>query len=79
MKPHRRGEPLTEEARRWYRKIGSMGGQAGKGTQLRREINRRASLIRWSAVKQAKANEETELRKIFTRRFSEPMPKIGLK
>lgn|SRR5215469_2898386 len=44
-------DSCPENVRRWYRAIGSKGGQAGKGTELRREIARRSARKRWDAVK----------------------------
>lgn len=35
----------------WYKVIGARGGRAGKGTALRRELNRRAARIRWAKRK----------------------------
>jgi hypothetical protein len=48
--------------RKWYRKIGALGGAAGKGTERRRELMRRNIRIRWRT-------ERAELRKIFGRRI----------
>lgn len=72
---------IPESVRRWYRRIGAKGGQAGKGTELRRELMRRNARKRWDKVKKAKANEEVQLRKIFTRKAaaSGGLPAIGLK
>jgi hypothetical protein len=36
--------------REYLAQIGRKGGRAGKGTELRRELNRRASLIRWGKL-----------------------------
>ena len=40
-----------ESVRRWYRSIGSKGGQAGKGTEKRRTVARKAAKKRWSAIR----------------------------
>jgi len=55
---------IPEAVRRWYKKIGAKGGQAGKGTEKRRELMRQNARKRWAAYKQAKKNEEAQLRKI---------------
>ena len=68
---------IPESIRRWYRKIGAKGGQAGKGTEVRRELMRRNAHLRWDAVKRAKAREEEQLRKIFVR--VPRMPRVGFK
>lgn len=52
-----------EVVSKWYQKIGAMGGKAGKGTRLRRELNRRAAQIRWAKAKNSAATEgETNAR-----------------
>lgn len=72
---------IPESVRRWYRRIGAKGGQAGKGTELRKEIMRNNARKRWAAVKKAKANDKAELRKIFVGvpRTVPDMPKVGFK
>jgi hypothetical protein len=71
---------IPESVRRWYRRIGAMGGKAGKGKPERRELMRRAINIRWARVKKAKAAEKKELKKIFVRKPGAPeMPAIGFK
>jgi hypothetical protein len=39
--------------RRWYQSIGSKGGQAGKGTERRREVGRISAKKRWAKIKAA--------------------------
>jgi hypothetical protein len=38
---------IHEEVREYMRRIGSKGGKAGKGTELRRKLNKIAAEIRW--------------------------------
>jgi len=68
---------IPEAVRRWYRQIGSKGGQAGKGTEKRRELMRQNANKRWKAHRQAQAKEAAELKKILL-----PVPAappVGLK
>jgi hypothetical protein len=55
--------PMNERMRRWYRSIGSKGGQAGKGTEKRRELMRQNAYKRWAKEREQKAIEAAELRK----------------
>jgi hypothetical protein len=58
---------LSPAIRKWYRRIGTLGGAAGKGTPLRRQLNRQNIRIRWSAVRKAARAERRELRKLLGR------------
>lgn len=40
-----------EAVRRWYRSIGSKGGQAGKGSEARREVGRASAKKRWAKIR----------------------------
>lgn len=40
-----------EAVRRWYRAIGSKGGQAGKGTEERKRLSRQNAKKRWDKVR----------------------------
>lgn len=42
---------ITESVRRYMQSIGSKGGQAGKGSEIRREIGRRIARARWAAIR----------------------------
>jgi hypothetical protein len=55
---------VPETVRRWYRKIGAKGGQAGKGTDIRRELMRANARKRWAREKARKAKEKAELSRI---------------
>jgi len=69
--------PMSEDLRRWYRKIGARGGQAGKGTEERREIMRKNAHIRWNKWRKAKAAEEAKVEKLLSR--PAPPPAVGFK
>jgi len=58
--------PIPPQVRRWYRKIGAMGGQAGRGTETRRELMRANAYKRWAKHRVAQAVEAKALKKIFT-------------
>jgi len=49
--PTKTNEDCPPSVRRYFQRIGSMGGQAGKGTELRKEISRRNAKKRWAMVK----------------------------
>lgn len=72
---------IPESVRRWYRRIGAKGGQAGKGTEIRKNLMRQNALKRWAAVKKAKANEKEQLRNIFVGipKSVPDMPRVGFK
>jgi hypothetical protein len=56
---------MPEAVRRWYQKIGAMGGQAGKGTETRRELMRRNAHIRWNKYRKTLAKEmQTKIKKL---------------
>jgi hypothetical protein len=44
-------DDLHPAVRKFLGKIGAKGGKAGKGTERRRELNRRAAQIRWQAYR----------------------------
>lgn len=50
MKKEELKSACPEAVRRWYRSIGSKGGQAGKGSALRKEISRQNARKRWAKV-----------------------------
>ena len=45
--PKPKGVTCPDLIRKWYREIGSRGGQAGKNTEKRRDANRRSAIARW--------------------------------
>jgi hypothetical protein len=65
---------IPESVRRWYRSIGAKGGQAGKGTERRRELMRQNAHKRWNAYKKTRIAEENELRQIFVRKPATGIP-----
>jgi hypothetical protein len=72
---------IPEPVRRWYRKIGAMGGQAGKGTELRRELMRRNANKRWAGERKRKAIQEERFREILVRipANTPHLPRVGFK
>lgn len=42
---------LSKDIRAYFAKIGAKGGSASKGTELRRELNRKAAQARWAKHK----------------------------
>lgn len=71
---------IPEAVRRWYRRIGAKGGQAGKGTETRRELMKTNARKRWTKYKKTKRAEEAELRKLFLRaKAAKSLPKVGFK
>jgi hypothetical protein len=55
---------IPEQVRRWYRRIGAKGGQAGKGTEVRRELMRENANKRWAKHRQAQAEEAKALKEL---------------
>lgn len=49
--PIKTNDECPPSVRRYFQRIGSMGGQAGKGTELRKEISRRNAKKRWAMVR----------------------------
>jgi hypothetical protein len=62
--------------RKWYRRIGAKGGQAGKGTEIRRELMRKNIAKRWRMEKERKAKEAAELAKLLA---GAAIPEVGFK
>jgi hypothetical protein len=48
---------IHQEVRKYFQQIGSKGGAAGKGSELRRELNRRAARIRWKKHRKKKSEK----------------------
>jgi hypothetical protein len=50
-------KPITKTVRKYMADIGRKGGQAGKGTEWRREVCKHAAIVRWRAYRERKQQE----------------------
>jgi hypothetical protein len=72
--------PMTKDLKRWFRSIGSKGGQAGKGTKKRSDLMRENAHKRWAKQREREAQEEAEDKKLMASvGVPEVAPEIGFK